>query len=47
MTTVAAVDLGAESGRGASVRFDRERLHLDVVNRFPHQPRPVDGVLRA
>lgn len=46
MTTVAAVDLGAESGRVARVRFDGERLHLDVVNRFPHQPRPVDGVLR-
>ena len=44
--TVAAVDLGAESGRVARVGFDGERLTLDVVNRFTHTPREVDGVLR-
>jgi rhamnulokinase len=43
---VAAVDLGAESGRVACVAFDGKRLDLEVVNRFPHSPRPVDGVLR-
>ena len=44
--TVAAVDLGAESGRVARVGFDGERLTLDVVNRFTHTPREIDGVLR-
>ena len=44
--TVAAVDLGAESGRVARVGFDGERLSLDVVHRFTHTPREVDGVLR-
>ena len=44
--TVAAVDLGAESGRVARVHFDGERLHLDVVHRFTHTPREIDGVLR-
>ncbi len=43
---VAAVDLGAESGRVACVAFDGERLDLEVVNRFTHSPRSVDGVLR-
>ncbi len=45
-TRVAAVDLGAESGRVASVSFDGERLDLEVVNRFPHRPSRTDGVLR-
>ncbi|MEP6797203.1 MAG: rhamnulokinase family protein [Lapillicoccus sp.] len=44
--TVAAVDLGAESGRVATVGFDGGRLALDVVHRFTHQPRAVDGILR-
>ena len=44
--TVAAVDLGAESGRVARVGFDGERLTLAVVHRFTHTPREVDGVLR-
>ena len=44
--TVAAVDLGAESGRVARVDFDGERLHLDVVHRFTHTPRDINGVLR-
>ncbi|MDQ6948654.1 MAG: rhamnulokinase [Actinomycetota bacterium] len=43
---VAAVDLGAESGRVACVSFDGEHLDLEVINRFAHSPRPVDGVLR-
>ena len=45
-TTVAAIDLGAESGRVAKVTFDGARLALDVVHRFTHTPRPVDGILR-
>jgi len=44
--TVAAIDLRAESGRVAQVGFDGERLALDVVHRFTHTPREVDGVLR-
>ncbi len=45
-TTVAAVDLGAESGRVATVAYDGTRLALDVVHRFTHQPREVDGIVR-
>ena len=45
-TTVAAVDLGAESGRVAAVTFDGTRLRLDVTHRFTHTPHPVDGILR-
>ncbi len=45
-TTVAAVDLGAESGRVAAVTFDGTRLDLDVVHRFTHTPRQVEDVLR-
>lgn len=44
--TVAAIDLGAESGRVASVGFDGTRLHLDVVHRFAHAPHEVGGILR-
>jgi rhamnulokinase len=44
--TVAAVDLGAESGRVAAVGFDGEQLELDIVHRFEHGPRVSDGVLR-
>jgi len=43
---VGAIDLGAESGRVATVAFDGARLALDVVHRFPHTPRPVGGILR-
>jgi rhamnulokinase len=43
---VAAVDLGAESGRVVSAGFDGESLHAREVARFPHAPRPVDGILR-
>jgi rhamnulokinase len=45
-TTVGAIDLGAESGRVASVAFDGERLELEIVHRFTHTPRDVAGVLR-
>ncbi|WP_432491730.1 rhamnulokinase [Kineococcus auxinigenes] len=44
--TVAAVDLGAESGRVVSVSFDGQRLHWRTVDRFPHAPVHVDGALR-
>jgi rhamnulokinase len=43
---VAAVDLGAESGRVACVAFDGDQLDLEVVNRFEHRPTRTDGVLR-
>lgn len=46
MTTVAAIDLGAESGRVTTVGFDGTRLHLDVAHRFTHAPVEVDGLLR-
>lgn len=44
--TVAAVDLGAESGRVATIAFDGERLDLDVTHRFSHVPAQRDGLLR-
>jgi len=44
--TVAAIDLGAESGRVATVDFDGTKLHLDVAHRFTHSPVIADGVLR-
>jgi rhamnulokinase len=43
---VAAVDLGAESGRVATVAFDGERLGLDVAHRFTHVPAVREGILR-
>jgi rhamnulokinase len=43
--TIAAVDLGAESGRVAAVRFDGDKLNLDVVHRFVNQPTERDGWL--
>jgi rhamnulokinase len=46
VATVAAVDLGAESGRVQRADFDGERLTVREVARFPHAPAPVDGVLR-
>ena len=45
-TVVAAVDLGAESGRVASVAFDGNALTLDVAHRFTNAPRSVAGILR-
>ncbi|MGY1693134.1 rhamnulokinase [Geodermatophilus sp. SYSU D01105] len=44
--TVAAVDLGAGSGRVERADFDGERLIVREVARFPHTPVPVDGILR-
>jgi rhamnulokinase len=44
--TVAAVDLGAESGRVERADFDGERLTVREVARFSHTPAPVDGILR-
>ncbi|MFT2818062.1 rhamnulokinase [Leifsonia sp. A12D58] len=44
--TVAAVDLGAESGRVGAAQFDGSRLSLNIHHRFPHQPSVVDGWLR-
>jgi len=43
---VAAVDLGAESGRVATVAFDGTSLDLDVAHRFTHTQHLRDGVLR-
>lgn len=43
---VAAVDLGAESGRVAKVSFDGERMRLEVAHRFSHSAHTVDGILR-
>jgi rhamnulokinase len=42
--TVAAIDLGAESGRVATVTYDGARLELDIVHRFVHAP-VLDGDL--
>lgn len=44
--TVAAVDLGAESGRVTAVSLDGERLSVEIVNRFSNSPRVSDGMLR-
>ena len=45
--TVAAVDLGAESGRVVAATFDGERLQLDVTGRFANGARvAADGLLR-
>jgi rhamnulokinase len=44
--TVAAIDLGAESGRVATVTYDGARLELDVVHRFVHTPVSDGDVLR-
>lgn len=44
--TVAAIDLGAESGRVAQASFDGTRMQLDVAHRFTHSPLEIDGILR-
>lgn len=44
--TVAAVDLGAESGRVTAVEFDGRRLSVQVISRFQNTPRVRDGLLR-
>ena len=43
---VAAVDLGAESGRVVRVDFDGERLDVREISRFTHTPVTVHGILR-
>ncbi len=40
---VAAVDLGAESGRVILARFDGQQLDLQVVHRFPNRPSLLHG----
>lgn len=44
--TVAAVDLGAESGRVTAVSFDGTGLQLDLVNRFATETSRSTGLLR-
>lgn len=46
MPRMAAVDLGAQSGRVALGAFDGEQLTVDVVHRFENTPVVRDGVLR-
>jgi rhamnulokinase len=46
MATMAAVDLGAQSGRVAVGRFDGERLDVEEVHRFPNEATRSDGRLR-
>lgn len=41
--TMAAVDLGAESGRVMLARFDGQHLHLEEAYRFPNQPVRLRG----
>ncbi len=38
MTAMAAIDLGAQSGRVAVGRFDGGRLAAEIVHRFPNHP---------
>jgi rhamnulokinase len=45
MTAVAAVDLGASSGRVIVGQVDGERLELHEVNRFTNEPIKVAGTL--
>ena len=45
MATLAAVDLGAQSGRVAVGRFDGERLGVTEVHRFPNVPVRTRGTL--
>ena len=40
---IAAVDLGASSGRVLLVRFDGHQLNLEEVHRFPNQPVTLRG----
>jgi rhamnulokinase len=44
--TLAAVDLGAQSGRVAVGRFDGERLEVEEVHRFANVPTQSGGILQ-
>lgn len=46
MTVMAAIDLGAQSGRVAAGRFDGSRLELTEAHRFPNEPIEEGGRLR-
>jgi rhamnulokinase len=46
MTAMAAVDLGAQSGRVAVGRFDGERIAVEEVHRFENLPLSINGSLR-
>jgi rhamnulokinase len=46
MTAMAAVDLGAQSGRVAVGSLDGGRLEVTETHRFPNVPRTDSGVLR-
>lgn len=46
LTTLAAIDLGASSGRVIVGRLGDGRLDLTEVHRFGHEPQPTDGTLR-
>jgi rhamnulokinase len=45
VTTMAAVDIGAQSGRVVVGRLDGERLTIEEVHRFPNVPVHADGRL--
>lgn len=45
MTKVIAIDLGAESGRVATVNFDGARFAVEEVHRFPNVPVTARGTL--
>jgi rhamnulokinase len=45
MTTMVAVDLGAQSGRVTLGRFDGERLTVGELHRFPNVPVRTNGTL--
>jgi sugar (pentulose or hexulose) kinase len=44
--TIAAIDLGASSGRVITARFGDGRLDLTEIHRFPNQPVTVAGTLQ-